>query len=544
MRDMICKRPLTASIASFAMGGLLVAVVLSFAETPAPTAPEKTVILSRGMYDNSKTEHKKTVVVPEGVEVEVVENTPGFAPVIKYQGKRYKVPRGLVGNKTWTDIKEDTETHVLVASPGTSVKVVDDSSDTYILIRANGGVYKIAREDLKPFAYTKEMTPEMVKEDPANYAALGEPAVDWIENGKTIPGVKEQEPEALWEKAFRMNQRCPAIAGVASPHIERPKSAVPVWEMLAAYKESDLPAWANRTHAWEDEYKTTVGIIDYVSLRPEYTRWGISIKGGVKGNPNLSCGVLSVQDALEYLWSEKMGFAVKADPELIREAFDNGNRKAGIKWEGKNAQGDPLSENTNTRLLEYLHNDGGYSVLKAESRKKISEKNLPKLVARELSLGYLDFKHYIKLSSQENKSSGELENDARVKAEQKNGMFKSAPLPALMIDELKKGRVILAAGAQAMPQHLPATNKIQSWAGGAKSSYPFPKMGGRMASHIQLITGYYVHYDLSAFPKSGGLFWEFRGNWGTSYGDEGYAYVPNDDLLSAYSTELLSLSLE
>ena len=63
-------------------------------------------------------------------------------------------------------------------------------------------------------------------------------------------------------------------------------------------------------------------------------------------------------------------------------------------------------------------------------------------------------------------------------------------------------------------------------------------------SHAQLITGYYAQHDDEAFHMEVGLFWEFRGNWGTDYGDQGYAYVPNDDLMMTYSTELLGLSLE
>ena len=330
-----------------------------------------------------------------------------------------------------------------------------------------------------------------------------------------------------------------------------------MWELLESYKEEKMPGWLSgnpeipassqlkeKGQIWTKENETTVGIVDYVSLRPEFSKWTVGIKGGVKDDPNISCGVYATQDALEYLWSKRVGFPVKADPKLIRKAFDTGNAKQGIKWEGKNAEGKPLSENTNTRLLEYIRNDGGYSVLSDESKRKIGGTNLPKLVARELSLSYLNFKSYIRLNESGEKSKEEVAYDERIRYEQKNGTLKLIPISALMVDELKQGHVILAAGGQARPKSLPAKEHIQSQEGSSKKGYPYPKTEGWPCSHAQLITGFFVQEDTKTFPQGNELFWEFRGNWGTSYADDGYAYVRDREFRDSYSTELLSLSLE
>ena len=542
MRDMISKRPLTATIASFAMGGILAAVVLSFAETtpgyiapikynpedyhpgkgytgPVTTPEKKTVILNRGLSDSSKT--KEVVIIPAGTEVGVEKN--GKRYWVTYQGKRVDMlGYQLSGNKTREDYKENVR--FLAAPAGEKAELLDDSGRDSVLIRYKDTVFSVRKDELKPYEFTADRTPEKVAANPAGYAALGSPVKDWLETSQIIPGLKEKQPNGLWEKAGRMEHMARGASRIAQPHIEKPEFATSVWEMIAAYDEDTLPPWLPDTSpnqarkdketAWRKEYKTMVGIEDYVSLRPEFDKWGVKIKGGVKGNTNLSCGVLSIQDALEYLWSKRIGFAVKADPNLIRQAFDSENAKRGIKWGGTNAQGKPLSENTNTRLLDYIHADGRYSVLTAKSRAKIPATGLPKLVIREMALGQME-----------------------------NGRFGSTPIRALMIEELKKGRVILAAGAQAAPEHLPARERIQSVRGG-NSAYPYPKSGAGLVSHAQLITGYYAQHDDEAFHMEVGLFWEFRGNWGTDYGDQGYAYVPNDDLMMTYSTELLGLSLE
>ena len=169
-------------------------------------------------------------------------------------------------------------------------------------------------------------------------------------------------------------------------------------------------------------------------------------------------------------------------------------------------------------MWDYLASDGGYSVLTPESKARIPATALPKLVTRQLCLGY-----------------------------QESEGFHNPPLTALMVDELKKGHVIVASGAQAGPKQSSAKSKIQSVNGSSNPSYPFPRMDADpnlSRSHDQLITGYYVQYDLSAFPKSGGLFWEFRGNWGYTYGDHGYAYIPDGDLGEVYKTALFSVALE
>ena len=421
--------------------------------------------------------------------------------------------------------------YTMIVEPEAEVELLDDTASTTVLVRFEGNVYQISREQTG--AYTSDKTAENAKNNPSKYAAEGVRIKNFLENSQIVPGIKERQPEGLWEKANRMDPCAPHDCRMAFRDIKMPSSAVPIWEMIAAYDLEKLPAWINgdadvrfargkspqalKQITWEEENKTTVGIVDYTSLRPEFAKWDVRIK---TGNPTYTCGVVTAQDTLEYLWSKRMGFPVKADAALIRKKWDDNNAKSGRNAirKGKGSPEDPMGEGTDNWIWDYLASDGGYSVLTPESRAKIPATALPKLVTRQLCLGYQD-----------------------------NQGFHNPPLTALMVDELKKGHVIVASGAQAGPKQSSAKSKIQSVNGSSNPSYPFPRMDADpnlSRSHDQLITGYYVQYDLSAFPKSGGLFWEFRGNWGYTYGDHGYAYIPDGDLGEVYKTALFSVALE
>lgn len=533
---------------------------------PAPVLPKKMIALHRGLRDDAKSQHKTTLAVPAGSEVEILEDRPPNRPVIKYNGGIYKINReDLAQNKTLKDVQALTENWVLSAQPGTEVELLDDTSSTNVVVRYNGGIYKIPREGLAPYEYTANRTQEMVKADPGKSAPSAEYGqLEWIEDSEVIPGLKEKQPEGLWEKALRMDYSAPLTCRITLSLSEKPRSGISVWEMIASYNEENIPPWIAgryrrgtqtgrefKEKAWCEQNKTTVGIVDYISLRPEFDKWEVLIKRGNRDNPKiardpkLASVILSVQDALEYLWSKRVGFAVKAEARLIRQAFDDGNAKMGIKVEGTDALGAPISEGTDTKPLEYLRADGGYSVLSPESKAKIPATNLPKLVARELSLHYLDFKREIHLDANPDKSPAQSEVEDKIREAQKNGALRSVPMTALMVEELKNGRVILAAGTQSCPMKTPSSEKIQSTVESKKPGYPFPRSSVWWPfRHMQIITGYYVQYDLSTFGRTGGLFWEFRGNRGEGYADNGYAYIPDHDVKQIFKTELLSLGLE
>ena len=507
--------------------------------------PPKKVVLHRGLTDSSKNHHDPTLEIPEGAEVELVENIPDKKLcVIKYNGVVHKVDSSFLDpslKKMRRTFQRDAFVYVLIAPPETELDVVDDSDPVFVLVKSGDAVYKVRHEELAPFQYTAGLTQELVAAYPGRSAAEGEP-VQWFPDSQIIPGRREKRPEVLWEKAMSMEYDIPSACRAAIPGGQPRSSVTTVWDMIAAFNEAIIPPWlwgnwrargpkgprdAAET-AWRERYKDTVGIAECLSLRQEFARWDAGIKDQSLGkSSNLA---LAVQDALEYLWSKRVGFAVKADAGLIQRALAIGYDR----WIKENKQGTakkpatdaPVYQDTCLLGLDDIAKDGGFSVLSPESKAKIPQSTPPRLVSRELSLGCTDFM-----------------KDPRLSPEQmKNGLSGRVPIQALLVDELKIGSAILATGCCAIRETKTSPDKIQSLRDGP-AAYPYPKNVPGVRVGAWLITGYYLYLDPSAFGKTGALFWEIRQNWGSDYADHGYAYIPSSDLF-AYGAEILSLSLE
>ena len=197
---------------------------------------------------------------------------------------------------------------------------------------------------------------------------------------------------------------------------------------------------------------------------------------------------------------------MKADATLIRQAYElwNAQHKKSI-----------TNDSNPSAILAQLHENGGYDVLTAASKAKIPAANLPKLVARNLVLATFDIK----------------------------GIWQPTYLDALVVDELEQGRVILWTGTVPLPT-ISKSAKIQTMRDDKSPGYSYPKTSTKTVYHAQLITGYYVIYNQMKWKQEIDLFWEIRGNWGSDYADNGYAYFPAYDVNIYYQPSLVSLALE
>ena len=197
-------------------GGSFVAPVGKTA--PPPKLPPKKVVLHRGLTDSSKNHYDPTLEIPEGAEVELVENIPDKKlRVIKYNGVVHKVDSSFVDptlKKMRRTFQPDAFVYVLVAPPETELDVVDNSDPVFVLVKSGDAVYKVRREELAPFQDTAALTQELVETDPGMYAAEGEP-VQWFPDSQIIPGRREKRPEVLWEKAMSMERDIPSASRAA-----------------------------------------------------------------------------------------------------------------------------------------------------------------------------------------------------------------------------------------------------------------------------------------------------------------------------------------